>query len=137
MKDVKEENAMKKLVKKLMGAALIMSLAVGYTGIPVHAQDVLDGYEVSGGVTTNSNSATASTNYSRPATIKAKAWVSYTCGDLFLENDSPVAEANIGGVSATAVVPMSGGVVTGGKGEHWVTASAEWHKITRTGHSKS
>lgn len=128
---------MKKLTKKLIGAALIMSLAVGYTGIPAHAKDMLDGYEVSGGVSTNSNSATASTNYSQPATIKAKAWVSFTYGELFLENDSPVAEANIGGVSATAVVSIPGGRVTGGKGEHWVTASGDWHKITRVGNSKS
>lgn len=128
---------MKKLVKKLIGAALIMSLAVGYTGIPAHAKDMLDGYEVSGGVSTNSNSATASTNYSQPATIKAQAWVSYTCGDLFLEQPSEVRTATIGGVSTTAVVPVSDGRVTGGKGEHWVTASSDWHKITRTGHSKS
>ncbi|MDE5818293.1 MAG: hypothetical protein K2I07_03090 [Lachnospiraceae bacterium] len=128
---------MKKVGKKLAGAVLILSLAVGYTGIPASAKDMLNGYEVSGGVTTNSNSATATTSYSRPATIKAKAWVSYTYGDLFLENDSPVAEVNIGGVSATAVVPVSGGTVTGGKGEHWVKASGDWHKITRVGNSKS
>lgn len=112
-----------------------MSLAVGYTGIPAHAKDMLNGYEVSGGVTINSNSATASTNYSQPATIKAKAWVSYTCGDLFLGEPSEVSTATIGGTSATAKVPIAGGVVTGGKGEHWVNDN--WHKITRTGHSKS
>lgn len=128
---------MKKLTKKLIGAALIMSLAVGYTGIPAHAKDMLDGYEVSGGVSTNSNSATASTNYSQPAKIQAQARVSFTYGDLFLENESKIAEAQIGGVSATIEVSISGGTVTGGRGEHWVKASGDWHKITRTGHSKS
>lgn len=129
---------MKKAAKKLVSAALIFSLAAGYTGIPVQAKDMLDGYEVSGSVSTNYNSATAVMSYSQPATIKAKAFVSFTYGSLFLENASDIATAQIGGASATAVVPTSGNaVVTGGKGEHWVTKTGDWHKTTRIGNSKS
>ncbi len=129
---------MKKAAKKLLGAALILSLAAGYIGIPAQAKDMLDGYEVSGSVSTNSNSATAVTSYSQPATIKAQAFVSFTYGMLFLENASDIAVAQIGGVSATAAVPSSGNaVVTGGRGEHWVTKTGDWHKTTRIGNSKS
>ena len=128
---------MKKLVKKLIGAALIMSLAVGYTGIPAHAKDMLNGYEVSGGVTTNSNSATASTNYSQPATIEATATVYFVSGPLSMHKSAGPNTASIGGVSATAYVPTPGGSVIGGKGEHKVTATtgAVWSYTSRTGYT--
>lgn len=136
--DGRRRMTMKKAAKKLLGAALILSLAAGYIGIPAQAKDMLDGYEVSGSVSTNSNSATAVTSYSQPATIKAQAFVSFTYGMLFLENASDIAVAQIGGVSATAAVPSSGNaVVTGGRGEHWVTKTGDWHKTTRIGNSKS
>lgn len=128
---------MKKLVKKWIGAVLIMSLAVGYTGMPVHAKDTLNGYEVSGGVTTNSNSATASTNYSQPATIQATATVYFVYGPLNTNSSAGPNTASIGGVSATAYVPTPGGSVIGGKGEHKVTATtgATWSYTSRTGYT--
>ena len=128
---------MKKLVKKLIGAALIMSLAVGYTGIPAHAQDMLDGCEVSGGVTTNSNSATAWTAYSRPSKIEATATVYFVSGPLNLHSTAGPNTASIGGVSVTAYVPISSGSVIGGKGGHKVTATTEavWSYTSRTGYT--
>lgn len=128
---------MKKVGKKLAGAVLILSLAVGYTGIPAHAKDMLDGYEVSGGVTTNSNSATASTNYSQPATIEATATVYFVSGLLSLHSSAGPNTASIGGVSATAYVTTSDGSVIGGKGEHKVTArtGAVWSYTSRTGYT--
>lgn len=129
---------MKKLVKKLIGAALIMSLAAGYTGIPAHAKDMLNGYEVSGGVTTNSNSATASTNYSQPATIEATATVYFVSGPLKLNNSAGPNIASIGGVSATAYVAVPSGYVIGGKGVHKVTATtgSVWNYTSRTGYTE-
>lgn len=126
---------MKKLVKKWIGAALIVSLAVGFIGIPAHAKDMLNGYEVSGGVTTNSNSATASTNYSQPATIEATATVYGYYGQIGLVNSSETNTASIGGVSATAYISIPGGTVVGGKGQHKViaTTGAEWSYTSRVG----
>ncbi|MCI9034470.1 MAG: hypothetical protein HFJ08_10590 [Lachnospiraceae bacterium] len=130
---------MRKNLKKLLGVALASALIMGTGGITTYAADTIEGTEVGAGTTTNSNSATAVTSYSRPATIKAQAFVSYTYNDLFLERSSSQNTASIGGVSATAYVGIPGGAVTGGRGEHYITTSSgtNWHKTTRTGHTKN
>lgn len=135
MKDVKEESTMKKLVKKWIGAALIVSLAVGYTGMPVHAKDMLNGYEVSGSVSINSNSATAVTSYSCPGTIEATATVFSDHGLIKIADSSNKTVASIGGASATAYVSNSAGTVVGGKGDHRVVATtgATWSYTSTVG----
>ena len=130
---------MKNNLKKLLGIALASAIILGNSSITTYADDSIDNSQVGTNVTTNSNSATATTSYARPATISAQAFVSFTHNSFFLESGSHTATASIGGVSATAYVGSSGGVVTGGRGEHYVkTASgANFHRTTRTGHSKN
>ncbi|MCM1104853.1 MAG: hypothetical protein NC409_12200 [Clostridium sp.] len=127
---------MKRFAKKLMGAILIISLAAGCGGISVHAKDTLNGYEVWGTVTTNSNSATATTYYSRPGTLEAKATVYFVYGQLNLNANAGPNTASGGGVSATAYVSIPGSTVIGGKGEHKVTAGGTWTNISRTGYTE-
>lgn len=126
---------MKKAAKKVLSTVLILSLAAGYTGIPVQAKDMLDGYEVSGSVSTNSNSATAVTYYSRPGTIQATATVYGLYGRVHFSDRSETNTSPAGGASATAYIQVSGASVIGGKGDHTVVASsgAKWSYTSRTG----
>lgn len=135
MRDVKEEGIMKNFAKKLLGAALVVSLAVGYTGVTTHAKDMLNGYEVSGSVSINSNSATAVTSYSCPGTIEAAATVFSDHGLIKVADSSNRVVASIGGASATAYVSDCSGTVVGGKGEHRVVATtgATWSYISTVG----
>ena len=130
---------MRKKLKKLLGIALTSALILGNGGITTYAADAIDGSQVGTNVLTNSNSAIATTSYSRPATISAQAYVSFTYGDLFIESGSDRCTTTIGGVSATAHISIPGGTVTGGRGEHYVKTSsgAEFHRTTRTGNSKN
>lgn len=126
---------MKNFAKKLLGVILTVSLAAGYTGVTAHAKDMLNGYEVSGSVSTNSNSATAVTSYSCPGTIEATATVYSDHGLIKVVDTSKKAVASIGGASATAYVSNCAGTVVGGKGDHRVVATtgAAWNYTSTVG----
>ncbi|MBQ7360510.1 MAG: hypothetical protein IJW63_10485 [Lachnospiraceae bacterium] len=127
---------MKKNLKKLAGIAMSLILLAN-CGFQVNAASSvsgeIDGQAVSGYVTYNSTSATASTSYPRSnCTIYAHV-TAYVDMGTYMHTDATSSTTYAGGASATATRSVNKDVV-GGKGVHDVKYGAyTWHNETTSG----
>ncbi|MDE6749851.1 MAG: hypothetical protein K2K21_12435 [Lachnospiraceae bacterium] len=130
---------MKKGLKKLLGLGLAVSLALGCNGMTVLADEpsfseAFNGATANASVRTTSNGASATTSYSKPATIEAKVTVYYIRNGSKYTDQSGTASASIGGATATVSIGSGGGDVVGAKGLHYIySGSAVWRHETTTG----
>ena len=127
----------KKIIKAAMGSLLSLSLAVAGFGMTANAKGKpttpSNPLNASGRISIDSKSATATTTFSRPGTIKATAIVYYWSGK-FRYSSQATNSNNIGGTSATAEKKVGGADVEGGMGKHHVTYGAtRWDDTTNVG----
>ena len=110
---------------------LAMSLILGYSKVVALAatsvKGSIGGISVSGALTMNTTSATASTSFgSGGGTIYATATVYYWFGTMYYKSEVGPNESTAGGASATATKKLGGADVVGAKGQHKV----KWQAYT-------
>ncbi len=127
----------KNMVKSVAGVILSLSLAIASCGMTAYARDESKTEEnplgAGGKVWIDSMSATATTTFSRPGTIKVTAIVYYWSGqDKYYSTNSN--SNSQGGTTATAQKKVGGADVEGGEGSHYVKYNkTEWHDTTKVG----
>ncbi|RKI42797.1 hypothetical protein D7V86_04760 [bacterium D16-51] len=130
----------KKMIKNAAGVILSLSLAIASCGMTVNAQESKDKPSVTsnslnagGRVSKNQSGATATTTFSRPGNIRAKAIVYYRLGEDDYHSED-VKTNNAGGTTAFAEKKVSNANVVGAKGEHRVVyGDIIWNDETHIG----
>lgn len=134
---MEEINMYKKIIKAATGVLLSLSLAIAGFGMTANAKDKPstspNPLNASGRISIDNMSATATTTFSRPGTIKATAVVYYWSEDKKYKSKNSSSN-NIGGTSAIAEKKVGGADVEGGEGIHHVTYGAtRWDDTTNVG----
>lgn len=131
----------KKMIKSAAGVILSLSLAVASCGMTANAADDvvngnIEGVLIRGKITIDNMSATATTTFSRNASISSTAAVYFWLNDTYYRVKKD-AFSGAGGATAVATKNVGGADVVGGKGTHKVEfGSYKWGpKTTKVGNT--